>query len=74
MISGAANLLQVADNLAALTAESGPVWTRVFCHSSLSFVVPIGILHINENWGGRMTKFPRLRPLPDTVVAAFEHA
>jgi hypothetical protein len=27
------------------------VRTRVFCHASLSFVVPIGIFHINENCG-----------------------
>jgi hypothetical protein len=32
-------------------AMAACVWTRVFCHSSLSFVVPIGILHIKENWG-----------------------
>jgi hypothetical protein len=27
------------------------VWTRVFCHSSLSFGAPVGILRINDNWG-----------------------
>jgi hypothetical protein len=36
------------------------VWTRVFCHSSLSFVATIGILHTNENMGGIMTEDPRL--------------
>jgi hypothetical protein len=39
------------------------VWTGAHCHSSLSFVVPMGILHVNENWGSRMTKFPRLSRL-----------
>jgi hypothetical protein len=41
---------ELLDNRAAASSPAC-VWTRVFCYSSFSFGVPIGILHINDNWG-----------------------
>ena len=35
-------------------------YTRARFYSSLTFLVTIGILHINDNLGGRITKLPRL--------------
>ena len=35
-------------------------YTRAHCYSSLKFVVPIGIPHTKEEWGGIMTKGRRL--------------
>jgi hypothetical protein len=34
-------------------------YTRARCYSSLQFVAPIGIIHINENGLGAMTEGPR---------------
>jgi hypothetical protein len=35
-------------------------YTRAHCYYSLKFLATIGVLHTNENKGGRMTKYPRL--------------
>ena len=39
-------------------------YTRAHWYSSLKYVAPIGILHTNQNKGGRMTKYPRLSQTP----------
>ena len=38
------------------------VWTRVFCHSSLSFVATIGIVHTNEKYGRDNDGRPSSKP------------
>jgi hypothetical protein len=37
-------------------------YTRAHCHLSLLFAPLLGIVHINENEGGRMTEGPRPDP------------
>jgi hypothetical protein len=49
---------RIAACFASLSWAAACGYTRARCHSSPTIVVPIGVLHINENGGGRMTKRP----------------
>jgi hypothetical protein len=51
-----------------------PVCTRAFCHSSLIFAAPMGILHIYKNAGSIIAEGPRLgrpqKPTPECIWTA----